>query len=150
MPCCIKEFVEVSGIVLHADVGVLCGHPNDAWKQPPGIVLENAAILLDPIENCSGYREYQFRRIEATLRQDVMDQVTMDTPVAILERVDEDEAERQNRGRNDGVELLGGTDFEGEHPVDQGRKIFGPSAYMLWQWRSRYPVVLADEATLDP
>lgn len=78
---------------------------------------QRVAVVVDPVEHDCGDREYHARRCEFSLRQNVMDQATVETPVAVLERMDINETERRRRLEH-GVELsLAHALARGDHPL---------------------------------
>src|ERR1035441_3208413 len=58
---------------------------------------KRVTVGVDPVEHDRGDREYHAGRREFSLRQNVMDQAAVETPVAVLERMDVNEPERRRR-----------------------------------------------------
>ena len=74
----------------------------------------------------------------------------MEAPVAVLERVDIDEAEGEAGGGQNRVEPRGDVAVERFEPGDQRRQVFMPSADVIGQGGAGRAVMLANEATVLP
>ena len=118
----VEKPVEVSRVVQHADIEALSWLPLYQRQQALRIVLQRIPVLIDPFQDGGGDGENDTRRIEAALRKNVMDQVAVNTAVAVLEWVDVDETECEDCGGNHGIERLRGTPVEGDMPpISEGR-----------------------------
>jgi hypothetical protein len=111
---------------------------------------QRVAVDIDAVEHDRRDREDHPRRREFPLRQDVMDQAAMQTAVAVLERMDIDEAEG-GRGR-----LEHGVDFCGahalvrrDHSFHQAPQILRARADEFRQWIA-FVIALAEENTVRP
>src|SRR5262245_35436297 len=76
-------------------------------------------------------------------------EVAVNTAVAILERMDEDEAECETGGGDDGIEMPPRRPIESNHPVYKCAKILRAGADVVRQRHSALAVVLADKAALS-
>ena len=74
----------------------------------------------------------------------------MKAPVAVLERVDVDEAEGEAGSRQNRVEPRGDIAVECFEPGDQRGQVFMPGADVIGQGGAGRAVVLSNEATLLP
>ena len=104
--------------------------------------------MIDPLQDGGGDGENDTRRIEAALRKNVMDQVAVNTAVAILEWVDVDETECEDCGGNHGIERLRGTPVEGDHTAYQRRQILRTGADVIGQRHAGFSVMRSDETAL--
>ena len=68
--------------------------------------LQRGAVIVDAVQHDGGNRKHHARRREFPLGQDVMDQAAVHTPVAVLERMDIDEAEGGGRRLQHRVEAV--------------------------------------------
>jgi hypothetical protein len=85
---------------------------------------QRVAVGVNPVEHDRGDREYQAGRCEFSLRQNVMDQVAVETSVAVLERMDMDETERRRPRLEHGVEFsLAHAFVRGDYPLHQGLQV---------------------------
>src|ERR1051326_5548463 len=85
-------------------------------------------------------------RIEAAPCEDMVHQVSVNTSVAVLERMNIDKPEREHGGRDDGVELLLCRLIESDQALHQGSKVLMPRAHMIRDWPLRLAVMFADKA----
>ena len=142
----VEKAVEIRRVVEHADIPALRRLPLDARQEPPRIVLQSRAIRIDPIQDRGGYRKHEPRRVEAPLRQDVMNEIAMDAPVAVIERMDVHKAESQRSSCNDRIEGGRRPPVEGDHAINQRREVFVPRTDVVGERCARVPVVLADKS----
>src|SRR5690606_28786430 len=90
---CIKIAVKVTGIVQDTDVHVFSWLPLNKREESFGIAFQNPTVFVYALQNGSGYRKYNTWRIKAPLRQNMMDEIAMDTTIPIPEWVDIDKSE---------------------------------------------------------
>jgi hypothetical protein len=74
----------------------------------------------------------------------MVDEVTVDAAVPVLERMHEDESESQESRGNHGVECRRFVAVEGNEAVDEGYEILGPRAEVVGNGRAGIAVVLTD------
>ena len=74
----------------------------------------------------------------------------MQPAVSVLERVDIDKAECENRRRHDRIELLRGLPVESDHALYESGQMFRSGADMAWYGHARFAVPFADETALVP
>src|ERR1700722_8992690 len=146
---CVEEAVEVCRFVQDLDVAI-SGPPVDHRQQAPGVILEDGAIVIEPFENRRRDGEDNSRGIEASLRQNMVDEVTMDAAVAIDKGMDVDKPKSQGGGGDHGIESLRRSLIKGNHAVDQRRQIVRLGADMGGDGHARVPIMLADKATFFP
>ena len=110
------------------------------------VALQHLPVLVDAVEDGGRDGEHHAGRVEAARRQDVMDEIAVDAAVAVLERVNEDEAEGQDRGGNDRIELRGLVRSKAIIPsIRDGRS---SARALIWSGIGvrAVPVMLADKA----
>ena len=88
--------------------------------------------------------------MESPLGQHVVDQVAVQPTAAALERMDIDEAEGEDRGGNNRVELLRGLFVEGDHAVYELGQIIRPRAEMVRDRHSCLTVAFPDKTAFRP
>src|SRR5690606_6420127 len=76
----------------------------------------------------------------------VMDEIAMNAAVAVLERVNVNEAESKHCGCDHRVHSLRCAAIKSDHAVDEARQVFRPGADMMGQRHARFAIMLADEA----
>ena len=74
----------------------------------------------------------------------------MYSAVAILERMDVDESECQNRSRQHRIEFPCRRPVEGDQAIDEIRQILRPRAYVVRDWLLGVPIPAADKSSFVP
>src|SRR3546814_18585050 len=87
--------VEVAGIVQHPHIEVVRRLPLNQRQQALRIAFQDAAVFVDLFENGGGDREDDARRIEPALGQAMMNEITMQTPVTVIDGMAIDKPEPQ-------------------------------------------------------
>src|SRR6202047_1362423 len=78
----------------------------------------------------------------------MVDEVSLQPSVAILEGVNVNEAEGERSCREDRIEVVCGSPVESNQSLYQGRQVFMPGTDMFRQRRTGFTVMLADETAL--
>jgi len=97
--------IHVGRIVQDLDVSLGCRAPFDEIHQGARMRAQRVAVGVDSVEHDRGDWEHHAGRCEFSLRQNMMDQTAVETPVAVLERMDVDKTEGRRRRMEHGVEL---------------------------------------------
>ena len=97
--------IETVGIIAHHDLALRRPSPVDEVEQRPREALQRLVVASLVAQDGRREREDDAGRGIGALRQDAVHEETMDTAVAVLERMDEDEREGADRGRNHRMDL---------------------------------------------
>ena len=88
--------VEIAGIVQYPDSAVFRRFLLHHRQQALRVIFERCAVVVDPVQNRRRYRKCDPRRVESALGQDVVNQVTVQPAVPVVERMDVDKAKGQD------------------------------------------------------
>lgn len=80
----IEEAIKIGRIVQYPDMAVRRRFPLNHWQQPAGVVFQNGAVLINPVQYRGRDREHHASRIETTLCEHMVDQVAMQVAVSVL------------------------------------------------------------------
>src|SRR5262249_47162955 len=111
----VEEAVEIRGVVEDGDIVRVGRLPLNDWQKPPRIASQSHAVFIDSRKDRRGYGKVNPLGAVAAPREDVMDEVAMDAPVAVLKRMNIDESESEDGGSNDGVEAVFDAAVESDH-----------------------------------
>src|ERR1039458_10697689 len=95
--------VEIRSVVQHLDIAIQCGAPLEEVQERLGVRLQYLSVLLDPAEYDSAYGKYKPRGIEPATCQNVMNKPAMNSSIAIFERMNVNESERNRCCGNDRI-----------------------------------------------
>src|SRR6266702_3170237 len=90
--------VVVGRVVQNVHVVVGSGAPLDQWQPGSGERLEQSSILIDPPKNNRADRKNDTRRVITSSGEHMMNQPPMEPAIAIDERMDVNESERDGSG----------------------------------------------------
>lgn len=121
--------------------------PAHERQQPARIGLQHLPVGVDPLQDDGGHREDQPGRIEAPLRQHMVDQIAVEAAIPILERMDVDEAEGEDRCGEHRIEGKRRAAVECCQAADQRGEVLGPCTDVVGDGRSAHAIMRADEAT---
>ena len=116
----VEKAIEVRRVIENPDIAVLGWLPFNQGQQAVGVTPQGQAICADLFQNGGGNRKDDAGRTEMLFRQHMVDQVAVQSAVAVFEWVDIDKSERQQGRGEDGIE--GGTvlPVKGDHSLNQG------------------------------
>src|SRR5262245_11798404 len=83
----VEVSVQIGGVVQNLDISVRRRPPINEGHERAGVTLEGRSIIIYAVEHDGGDREYHAGGRELTFCQDVMDQASVDTAIAVLKRV---------------------------------------------------------------
>ena len=146
----VKEAVEIAGLVQYADIHPFGRLPTHKGQKPCGVTFKDTAVILDPFQNCCGNRKDDPGRIEATRAQDMVDKVTVNPPVPVLEGVHIDKAEGKVRSRNHGIDPARVVAVKIDKALDQAWQIIGVRTDMIGKRHAGIAIMLANEAAFIP
>ena len=78
----------------------------------------------------------------------MVDQVAVDASVSVFKRVDVDKAKSENRSRDDGIKLPGGTLVKVNETLDERWEILSARVDVIRQRFTRNAIMFSDEPTL--
>src|SRR3954470_14310969 len=84
--------------------------------------------------------------IEPAPCEDMVHQISMNTSIAVLERMNIDESKREHRGRQDGIELCLCRLIESNQARHERSKVLMPRADMIRDRSLRFAIVFTDKA----
>src|SRR5580704_18776085 len=79
----VKVAIVVRGIIQHLNLAFCCRFPLDEIQKKPRIRLQNRQILLKLTKYGRTDGKHQRRRIEPSLRQHMVDEPTVQTPISV-------------------------------------------------------------------
>ena len=113
-------------------------------------MFQGSAIFIDTCQYRRRDREYDAGRAEPALRQDVVDEVAVNAPIAIHKGMDIHKSEGEHCSRNHGIETLCCTAIKGDHTFNQRSQVVCARADVVRDGCSRIAVVFADEPSGFP
>src|SRR5262249_55875540 len=110
---------EIAGVIEDAYIEARRRFPRDQRQKMPRIVFEHVAVGVNALEYGRGHGKDDAGRIEAPLRQHMVDQVAVNAAVPVLEGMGINETESEDGSGDHRVQVLSGAAVEGDHALDQ-------------------------------
>ena len=121
----VEEAVVVAGVVHDVDVERRRRAPSDDGEEALRVALEHGSVRIHPLQDGGRYGEHDAGWREAVAREDVVDEVTVDAAVAVLEGMDGGEAESDDGGGDDGIECARGPALAFDEALYEAREVVG-------------------------
>ena len=116
--------IEIGGVVCDLDVPIGRCSPVDEWHERGGMALKRVPVIVDSVEHNRRNREDHSRRRELPFGENMVNQAAMKPAVAVLVRMDIDEAESRRRRLQNRINIaLTHTLVCGEHTRQQTGKV---------------------------
>ena len=95
---CIEKAIEIGRVIEDPDIVRVGRLPLNDRQEFAGIAFKHHAIFVDSLKDGRGYRKVNSKRTVSTPCEHMMYEVTMGSPITVLERVNVDKAESKHRG----------------------------------------------------
>ena len=151
MSCGIEVTVVVGRIIQHVNIPVQCRPPFDKLQQGLRIGFQHTSVRRNFTQDSGADRENHTWRIIPSGGKYMVDQPSMQAPVAIHEWVDVHKAKGCRGRRNNWIDTP--TPCVGiirNNSLDQVAEILGPRTDMVWNRLLGLPVVHSNEAAFSP
>ena len=142
--------VKIPGIIGHVNIATRRGFPFNNRQKARRVIFQDKPVIINPLQNRRRNRKHNTGGIKSPLRKQVMDQVAVNTSIAVHEGVNINKAERKYGGGDNGIELPGGSRIESDHAGYQYLQILGPGTDMVRQGHTRFKFMLTNKPALFP